>query len=258
MLASGNIRTGRAVFSLAAVNYNAAAHSRTLFPVISSVTVPSRRRGVCAGRNRCTGCNDFSTAETLCVTGIAVNLILVVGFTCIYDRCTTHMGVCILVAQESVRIVVFHISAVSAGIVVHRFVTAVSGSFQRFRFLHFSSIAVVCKVEKRNLINFDIGCVEKLSAIVAFLVLVPTFYCTGRVLCRHGGFVRMCARCICNRYNAGGRLAARLCSDGCRTHSNSSNLTGVVNRCNSCVAGCPSYGIGGIGRCYCRFRLQRH
>ena len=194
------------------------------------------------------------------------------------------MDACILVALEGVRIVMFHISADRAGIVVHRFVTAVSGSFQCFRFLRLSSIAVssiivvrlmthrtngfsrtgccssgvVCKVKKRNLIDFYIGCVEKLSAIVTFLVLVPTFYRTGRVLCRHGGFVRMCARCICNRYNAGGRLAARLCSDGCRTHGNSSNLTGVVNRCNSCVAGCPSYGIGGIGRCYCRFRLQRH
>ena len=84
MLASGNIRTGRAVFSLAAVNYNATAHSRTLFPVISSVAVPSRRRGVFAGRNRCTGSNDFSTAKALGVAGIAVNLILVVGFTGIY------------------------------------------------------------------------------------------------------------------------------------------------------------------------------
>ena len=116
MLASGNIRTGRAVFSLAAVNYNATAHSRTLFPVISSVTVPSRRRGVCAGRNRCTGCNDFSTAEALCVAGIAVNLILVVRFTGIYGRCTAHMGVCILIALEGVSIVMFHISAFRAGI----------------------------------------------------------------------------------------------------------------------------------------------
>lgn len=91
MLASCNIRTGRAVFSLAAVNYNATAHSRTLFPVISSVTVPGRRRGVCAGRNRCTGCNDFSTAEALCVAGIAVNLILVVRFTGIYGRCTAYI-----------------------------------------------------------------------------------------------------------------------------------------------------------------------
>ena len=80
MLASGNIRTGRAVFSLAAVNYNATAHSRTLFPVISAVIVPGRRRGVCAGRNRCTGCSDLSTAKALGVAGIAVNLILVVGF----------------------------------------------------------------------------------------------------------------------------------------------------------------------------------
>ena len=48
---------------------------------------------------------------------------------------------------------------------------------------------VCCKVTKRNLIDFYIGCVEKLSAIVAFLVLVPTFYRTGRVLCRYGGLV---------------------------------------------------------------------
>ena len=111
MLASCNIRTGRAVFSLAAVNYNATAHSRTLFPVISSVTVPGRRRGVCAGRNRCTVCNDFITAKALCVAGIAVNLILVVGFAGVNGRCTAYMGVCILVAQESVSIIAFHSTA---------------------------------------------------------------------------------------------------------------------------------------------------
>ena len=115
MLASGNIHTGRAVFSLAAVNFNATAHSRTLFPVISSVTVPGRRRGVCAGRNRCTGCNDFSTAEALCVAGIAVNLILVVRFTGIYGRCTAYMGVCILVVLEGVSIIAFHSTANRTG-----------------------------------------------------------------------------------------------------------------------------------------------
>ncbi|CDC77343.1 unknown [Candidatus Colimorpha enterica] len=280
MLASCNIRTGRAVCSLAAVNFNATAHSRTLFPVISSVIVPGRRRGVSAGRNRCTGCNDFITAEALCVAGIAVNLILVVGFAGVNGRCTAYMDACILVAQESVRIVMFHISAVRAGIVVHRFVTAVSGSFQCFHFLRFSSIAVssitavrlmthrtngfsrtgccssgvACKVTQRNLIDFYIGCVEKLSAIVAFLVLVPTFYRTGRVLCRYGRLV-----CVSTgyRYRTGiGKVSvSSFDGDDCSTFANAGYCSG------SCVYGCNSKVVrrkrNSFVCCFCRGNGER-
>ena len=185
------------------------------------------------------------------------------------------MDACILVALEGVRIVMFHISADSAGIVVHRFVTAVSGSFQRFRFLRLSSIAVssiivvrlmthrtngfsrtgcrssgvVCKVKKRNLIDFYIGCAEKLSAIVAFLVLVPTFYCTGRVLCRYGGLV-----CVSTgyRYRTGIGKVSVSSFDG--DHSSTFANAGYCSGCcvyggNSRVVRCKR---NGFVCCFCR------
>ena len=84
-------------------------------PQHPSVTVSGRRRCVCAGRNSCTGSNDFSTTKALGVAGIAVNLILVVRFTCIYGRCAAYMGVCILVVLEGVSIIAFHSTANRTG-----------------------------------------------------------------------------------------------------------------------------------------------
>ena len=190
------------------------------------------------------------------------------------------MDACILVALKGVRIVMFHISADRAGIVVHRFVTAVSGSFQCFRFLRLSSIAVssiiavrlmthrtngfsrtgccssgvVCKVKKRNLIDFYIGCVEKLSAIVTFLVLVPTFYCTGRVLCRYGGLV-----CVSTgyRYRAGiGKVAVRsFDGDGGGAFLNTGHFTGrCVYGGNSRVVRCKR---NSFVCCFCRCNGER-
>ena len=75
----------------AAVDNDAAARYRTGLPVILAVAVPCRSRRVFAGSDCSTVCNECSTAKALGVAGIAVNLILVIGFSCIYSSSAAGM-----------------------------------------------------------------------------------------------------------------------------------------------------------------------
>ena len=96
--------------------------------------------------------------------------------------------------------------------------------------------------------------VEKLSAIVTFLVLVPTFYCTGRVLCRYGGLV-----CVSTgyRYRAGiDKVAVRsFDGDGGGAFLNTGYCSGCrVYSGNGSIAGCKQ---NSFVCCFCRCNGER-
>ena len=80
LLAGSNVSTGRSVFSLGAIDYNAATNNSTFFPVIQSVVRPNAGRCMSTCRNGITIVDDLTTAKALGIAGITVGLRLVVFF----------------------------------------------------------------------------------------------------------------------------------------------------------------------------------
>ena len=195
MLASCNIRTCRAMLSLAAVNYNTATHCSTLFPVMGFITVPSGRRCVCAGRNSCSVCNDFITAKALGIAGVACNLILVIGFACIYSSSAAGMIIRVCIAIEGTPCFTrCYLSADFAGTEIDCFVLAGTGCFQSFRFLLIGCVLVICKRTKWDFADRISFHVKALSTVIAPAISIPALFCTGGRLFANICLVRVGAR----------------------------------------------------------------
>lgn len=253
LLTGSNVGTGRRVFSLGAIDYDAATNNGAFFPVMRSVGRPNIGRSMSTCGNGLTVTDDLVTAKALGVAGVTVGLCLVVCFGLVDKSSAANVSAGNLIAVEGMAVVVFYITASGAGIEVNSNVTAVAGSLQCFCLLRLSSIAVRSKIAVRltthgtnslcstgccssgvltgeltkgYLRNF--GCSvshEELTAIVTLYVSIPTLVFTVGSLLRNGSFVCVGAR---NGYHAGVGEVAVCCGDGdgCRAFLYAGNLTG--------------------------------
>ena len=114
-----------------------------------SVGRPNAGRSVCTGSDRCSGIQCCSTAITNRCACRSCNLILVVGLGVSFDVSASNVSICILITVEGMAVVAFYLSASGTRIVINSKVTAVSFSFQCFRFLRVSSVVMGCKIAVR-------------------------------------------------------------------------------------------------------------
>ena len=245
------------------IQNRAATALRANLPVVIGIALVAFAGSMDTGLNYCAVRSYRTAALPHCIAGITVDLVLVIRGNIAFQLGSAGVTCSILLALKGVRGVVFHLAASTAGEEVNSLSGAGAGRLQRLCLLLrcciiMSSKAAVRSTAQRTNSQVGTGCgspgvisgegakglggdlaalaIKKLTAVIAFRMLIPTLGNTGGLLGGNGSHFRMGAA---NSDSTLGSKAAVIGGNGdhSSTGTHSSHQTGSIHSSNGGGAG---------------------